>query len=682
MQPTGAKFTSIGTRILTIQLASGIAIAAIIGGAGFYGMNALTKAMTSIYDDRLVPVRQLKTVSDAYAINIVDTTHKLRAGKLDWAQASASVADAKRTIDRDWAAYMQTSLTDEERSVVTQVRQNMNQSDQTVARLNAIILARDSAALVRFADSEMYAGIDPTTAQIGRLSDYQLKAAETARADGAALSRTLNWLMLVVALVVLSVASAVALVVTKAIRRSLRQATDLADAVAQGDVSQTAAVQSNDEVGLLTNALNDMVGNLRQTAGVADSIAQGDLSIDHKPLSDKDRLGHAMVAMTNGLRKSATLADTIAVGDLSVDYVPLSDKDRLGHALVAMTNGLRKSATLADQIAQGDLTIDHTPLSDRDKLGHALVSMVERLRVVVGDATSAADNVAAGSQQLSASSEQVSQGATEQAAAAEEASASMEQMAANIKQNADNAAQTEKIARQSSKDAEASGVAVDKAVDAMRTIAAKISIVQEIARQTDLLALNAAVEAARAGEHGRGFAVVASEVRKLAERSQAAAAEISAVSGDTVQAAAQAGEMLTKLVPDIRRTAELVAEISAACREQDVGASQVNQALQQLDTVTQQNASASEEITSTAEELASQADELQQSIAFFRISDDAAPAKAAASRKPAAGRTKAAPAAKAKQNSVLDQQSRTRGFALDLAQGGPDEYDDAFGRAA
>lgn len=387
--------------------------------------------------------------------------------------------------------------------------------------------------------------------------------------------------------------------------------------------------------------------------------------------------------VSTGLRRVSTALDAVAVGDLEHEVqVSTNDEIRdLVDTVNRMTASLRKSAALAETIARGDLTIDHTPLSDKDKLGHALVSMVERLRGVVGDATMAAQNVAAGSQQLSSSSDQLSQGATEQAAAAEEASASMEQMAANIKQNADNAAQTEKIARQSSKDAEASGTAVNKAVTAMRTIAEKIGIVQEIARQTDLLALNAAVEAARAGEHGKGFAVVAAEVRKLAERSQAAATEIGAVSSDTVAAATQAGDMLTKLVPDIRRTAELVTEISAACREQDIGASQINQAIQQLDQVTQQNASASEQISSTSDELANQAEELQQGIGFFQV-DGTGKARKAAPARSAQPKVAAKPAARPKRGSVADQQARVRGFALDLSQGGPDDEDAEFGRAA
>ncbi len=356
-----------------------------------------------------------------------------------------------------------------------------------------------------------------------------------------------------------------------------------------------------------------------------------------------------------------------------------------------VSKGLRKIDEAVSAVADGDLTTEVTVASNDEikDLVDTVNRMTVRLRETIGQTTQAAQNVAAGSQQLSSSSEQVSQGATEQAAAAEEASASMEQMAANIKQNADNASQTEKIARQSSQDAEISGQAVDKAVVAMRTIAEKIGIVQEIARQTDLLALNAAVEAARAGEHGRGFAVVAAEVRKLAERSQSAAAEISGMSSDTVTAATQAGEMLTRLVPDIRRTAELVAEISAACREQDIGAVQINEAIQQLDKVTQQNASASEQISSTSEELASQAEELQESIAYFRITDQGhgAPVRAAVrrpapARNPVGNKAKGATAPKSRAGSVADQQARVRGFALDLTNGGPDREDAEFGRAA
>ena len=288
---------------------------------------------------------------------------------------------------------------------------------------------------------------------------------------------------------------------------------------------------------------------------------------------------------------------------------------------LTISRGLFRAGDLAQAVAEGDLsrTLDYNGREEiGDLIGH-LNAMVERLREVVTDVRSAAENVAAGSEQLSASAENLSQGVSEQAASTEQASSSMEEMAANIRQAADNATETEKIARQSSGDAARSGEAVSKAVAAMRTIAEKIGIVQEIARQTDLLALNAAIEAARAGEHGKGFAVVASEVRKLAERSQTAASEISTLSTQTVTASEEAGQMLTRLVPDIQRTASLVAEIGSASREQNAGAEQINVAIQQLDQVTQQNASASEEMSSTSEELSAQAQQLQTTISFFSL---------------------------------------------------------------
>ena len=337
-----------------------------------------------------------------------------------------------------------------------------------------------------------------------------------------------------------------------------------------------------------------------------------------------------------------------------------------------------------EAVAMGDLTRD-VSTTRTDEIGEVMArlhAMTTSLRDVVAQTAQVAENVTAGSRQLSYTATVMSQGSTEQASATEEASASMEEIAANIKQNADNAAQTERIVQQSSRDAETSGQAVQNAVNAMRTIADKIGIVQEIARQTDLLALNAAVEAARAGEYGKGFAVVASEVRKLAERSQAAAADISAVSANTVSAAIEAGEMLTRLVPDIRRTAELVSEISAACREQDIGARQINQAIQQLDAVTQQNSAASEQISTTSEELADKSEQLQQSIAYFQVGADNAPGAKAINApqsfkdRASAKLTRAKPVSKGV--AIGRQKPRSHGFALHLTQGGRDDDDMQF----
>jgi methyl-accepting chemotaxis protein len=367
------------------------------------------------------------------------------------------------------------------------------------------------------------------------------------------------------------------------------------------------------------------------------------------------------LSIAHGLQKAIRLAEAVAIGDLSQTVTATTNDEvrDMVDAMNRMTTNLRTTAKVADSIADGDLTVKAVPLSDKDALGLSLERMLEKLRSVVADASAASDNVSSGSQELSATAEDLSQGATEQAASAEQASASMEQMAANIKQNADNAAQTEKIAKQSSIDAQASGEAVNRAVTAMQTIAEKINIVQEIARQTDLLALNAAVEAARAGEHGRGFAVVASEVRKLAERSQSAAAEISTVSSHTVKAAQEAGAMLARLVPDIKKTAELVVEISASCREQDVGGDQINQAIQQLDKVTQRNAAASEEMSATAEELAAQSEQLQANIAYFRLSEANAPAP----RSLAAPKARAPALAAPRRQSSRQEPAATRGAA-------------------
>ena len=345
-----------------------------------------------------------------------------------------------------------------------------------------------------------------------------------------------------------------------------------------------------------------------------------------------------------------------------------------GWIMLGLSRGLKKSVELAALIAEGDLR-STSETRGNDEIADLLKAqndMVVKLRDVVQRVNQSARNVASGATQMASTSEQLSQGATEQASSTEEASAAVEQMAANIKQSSENAQITEKMAVKSAEDARTSGKAVADAVQAMQTIADRIMIVQEIARQTDLLALNAAVEAARAGEHGRGFAVVAAEVRKLAERSQTAAAEISSLSASTVRTAASAGEMLQGLVPDIEKTSALVTEISVASRELATGSSQISLSIQQLDKVTQENTSASEELSSSATELASQAEMLAEAIGFFRTGEESGRSVGATKAKP---HVEQRAAARAKTAAPVEG-----GFDFDLGDTAQDDLDARFKR--
>ena len=327
------------------------------------------------------------------------------------------------------------------------------------------------------------------------------------------------------------------------------------------------------------------------------------------------------IGITRPLATAVQAADRVAQGDVDVQFE--SDRrDEVGDVLTAMRRMIASTKTKVDaavKIAGGDLTTAVTPASERDALGSALQGMVAKLSQVIGEVRAGANALSSAATQVSSTSQSLSQGTSEQAASVEETTSSLEQMTASISKNADNSRQLEQSAVKAARDGDESGKAVVETVGAMKAIAEKISIIEEIAYQTNLLALNAAIEAARAGEHGKGFAVVATEVRKLAERSQTAAKEIGGLAASSVKVAERSGHLLLELVPAIRKSAETVQEVAAATAEQSAGVSQINRALTGVDQVTQRNASAAEELASTAEEMASQAESLEQLMSFFHV---------------------------------------------------------------
>ena len=414
----------------------------------------------------------------------------------------------------------------------------------------------------------------------------------------------------------------------KAIRAKIKAAA--ADArVATDKVIELALVNKNAE------AIKLLMEQAAPTAQKWQDAIDENITLQEQ--NTKDDYLTAQKGYDSAFRLMITLAGVaIALGALLAWFLTRS-----------ITGPVIEALSVANRLADGDLTvrIDATSKDETGQMLQAMQNMITKLSQVVADVNGGAQSLASASEEVSATAQALSQAASEQAAGVEETSASLEQMTSSIAQNTENAKVTEGMASKAAQDAADGGESVDATVAAMKQIAKKIGIIDDIAAQTNLLALNAAIEAARAGEHGKGFAVVAAEVRKLAERSQVAAQEIGEVATNSVELAEKAGKLLAQMVPSIRKTADLVQEISAASSEQSSGVGQINSAVGQLNQTTQQNASSSEELAATSEEMSSQAEQLQQTMSFFKLNGDGqSQAPAFKARKSSTPSSKKAPA--------------------------------------
>lgn len=582
------KDLKIGTKLII----SFMLIIIVFSGVSIYQLQKLQALRelqdrgSTLSDDAIIATeaaymgfKMYKVIADA------EINRKLDLSKTEWdnvkEETISDIADLNKRVD-----------TDEEREWMKDASKHADEIIDLYENHMLPILASNNQSVANEEEiKKIDAQIDEANNQfiipINNIKESLRNDNSVGDANYDANSERIVNLMYTVMAVVILIAIGLIILLVNFIAKPINKGVEFAKKVAGGDLNAVLNIEQKDEVGDLALAIKDMVGVFKEGVNILSTVADGKIQKAYQLIE----------------RRTA--------------------KSEFDEALNQMVRNLKSSIELMQMIAEGNLNHKTNKLNDENELDFALKTMIENLSSIVTSILEGAESISDASIQLSATSQQLSQGASEQASSTEEVSSSMEEMVSNIQQNTDNSQQTEKIAVKAVTSIENVAKSAGQSLESIKTISEKISIINDIAFQTNILALNAAVEAARAGEHGKGFAVVASEVRKLAERSKVAADEIVALSSNSVRVTEDASKLLINLIPEIQKTSSLVQEIAAASIEQNSGADQINNALMQLNQVTQQTASASEEMATSAEELSSQAESLKQTMSFFQMENTA-----------------------------------------------------------
>lgn len=606
---------SVGKQIMTIRLkllaCISLLTAALVTVCGFtfYAMSEQAKIAGSIVSDRVIPMEQLKQIGDGFAVDIVDTAHKVRAQQVSAKDGLKAVDNALVLIEQQWKAYTATALTADEKILADHFAATRSQASKGIAKLRGLLASGDTAALGQFNDSELYPTIDPLGTDIAKLINLQIGVAKQNLEEGTKLTATLYTLMIVLSSLGAAVAAFSIWTVLRGVVRPLNSITAAMADLAAGDL----------EVQIYGEARSDEIGKMASTVAIFRDNALERLRLEKEATSNRSQTEHERIERE---RQQAKEAEEVRFA-----------VDNIGHALGQLSNGrlnYRITSEFADRLDQV-----------RSDFNGAVAKLEDVMRGIGQNAQA----IAAGSNQIRVAADDLSKRTEQQAASVEETAAALEQITTTVTDSSRRAAEAGKQVADTRQSAEHSGEIVDRAIIAMREIEASsreissiIGVIDEIAFQTNLLALNAGVEAARAGDAGKGFAVVAQEVRELAQRSASAAKEIKTLiskSGEQVQngvlLVTETGKALQQIVTQVQSVNTNVSAIVEGAREQATGLKEINTAVNTMDQGTQQNAAMVEETTAASHSLAKEAEGLFDLIGQFEIgsqsSSSIAPAK-------------------------------------------------------